>query len=71
MARELMPHQCCHLAGIMNRAERDGQFPEQWTVSLIVLLPKNQLIERPIALMHTLLKAWMKLRWQLLDRVAR
>ena len=68
MARELTPHQCCHLAGIMNRAERDGQFPEQWTVSLIVLLPKNQLIERPIALMHTLLKAWMKLRWQLLDR---
>ena len=48
MARELTPHQCCHLAGIMNRAERDGQFPEQWTVSLIVLSPKTSSLNVPL-----------------------
>ena len=39
-----------------------------WTISLVVLLPKNSEIERPIALMHILLKSWMKLRWSLLDQ---
>ena len=68
MARELTEQQCETVASIMNQSERSGVFPEQWTVSLIVLLPKNHLIERPIALMHILLKAWMKLRWHLLDR---
>ena len=68
MARELTEQHCDTVASIMNQSERSGAFPEQWTVSLIVLLPKNHQVERPIALMHILLKAWMKLRWNLLDR---
>ena len=50
------------------QAELSGSFPEQWTVSLVILLPKTPEIERPIALMHVLLKAWMKLRWSLLEQ---
>ena len=68
LARALTDGQCQTLADIMRRAELDGSFPEQWTISLVVLLPKNSEIERPIALMHILLKSWMKLRWSLLDQ---
>ena len=42
--------------------------PEQWSVSLVILLPKSLEIERPTALMHVLLKTWMKLRWSLLEQ---
>ena len=33
----------------------------------MILLAKNPEVERPIALMHTMLKCWMKLRWALLS----
>ena len=68
IARALSDEQCHQLAGIMRQAELSGSFPAQWAVSLVVLLPKNSEIERPIALMHLLLKAWMKLRWPLLEQ---
>ncbi|CAE7793343.1 unnamed protein product, partial [Symbiodinium necroappetens] len=67
LARALSDHQYQLLADIMRQAELEGSFPEQWCISLVVLLPKNKEIERPIALMHILLKSWMKLRWPLLD----
>ena len=68
LARALTDGQCQTIADIMRRAELEGSFPEQWTISSVVLLPKNSKIERPIALMHILLKSWMKLRWSLLDQ---
>ena len=68
IARALSDEQCHQLADIMRQAELSGSFPTQWAVSLVVLLPKNSEIERPIALMHLLLKAWMKLRWPLLEQ---
>ena len=68
IARALSDEQCHQLADIMRQAELSGSFPAQWAVSLVVLLPKNSEIERPIALMHLLLKAWMKLRWPLLEQ---
>ena len=68
LMRALTTTQCHHLATIMREAELCGNFPEQWHVSLVVLLPKSPEIERPIALMHVLLKSWMKLRWSLLEQ---
>ena len=68
LMRALTAEQCHRLASIMRQAELNGSFPEQWSVSLVILLPKNLEIERPIALMHVLLKAWMKLRWRLLEQ---
>ena len=68
LMRALTATQCHRLASIMREAELCGTFPEQWHVSLVVLLPKSPEIERPIALMHVLLKTWMKLRWSLLEQ---
>ena len=68
LMRALTAAQCQRLALIMREAELSGNFPEQWHVSLVVLLPKSPEIERPIALMHVLLKSWMKLRWSLLEQ---
>ena len=68
LMRALTNPQCHRLASIMREAELSGSFPEQWHVSLVVLLPKSPEIERPIALMHVLLKSWMKLRWNLLEQ---
>ena len=68
LMRALTATQCQRLALIMREAELSGNFPEQWHVSLVVLLPKSPEIERPIALMHVLLKSWMKLRWSLLEQ---
>ncbi|CAE7422902.1 unnamed protein product, partial [Symbiodinium microadriaticum] len=59
LMRALTAAQCQRLALIMREAELSGNFPEQWHVSLVVLLPKSPEIERPIALMHVLLKSWM------------
>ena len=68
LMRGLTTVHCQRLASLMRQAELSGSFPEQWTVSLVILLPKTPEIERPIALMHVLLKAWMKLRWSLLEQ---
>ena len=68
LMRALTATQCHRLASIMRDAELCGTFPEQWHVSLVILLPKSPEIERPIALMHVLLKTWMKLRWSLLEQ---
>ena len=68
LMRALTATQCHRLASIMREAELCGSFPEQWHVSLVILLPKSPEIERPIALMHVLLKTWMKLRWSLLEQ---
>eukprot|EP00439_Symbiodinium_sp_Y106_P087206 s720_g42.t1 len=62
MARALTSEQCDHLATLFRRAELSGEFPQQWSATLVILLAKNPEVERPIALMHTMLKCWMKLR---------
>ena len=67
MARALTSEQCDHLATLFRRAELTGEFPQQWSATLVILLAKNPEVERPIALMHTMLKCWMKLRWALLS----
>ena len=67
MARALTSEQCDHLATLFRRAELSGEFPQQWSATLVILLAKNPEVERPIALMHTMLKCWMKLRWALLS----
>ena len=50
------------LLRIMEDAERTANPPEQWTTSLIVLIPKNTVIERPIALVSVVHRLWCRLR---------
>ena len=47
---------------IMEQAEVNGKLPAQWTTSLIVLIPKSIIIERPIALVSVVHRLWCKLR---------
>ena len=42
--------QCQQLADIIRKVELEGAAPAQWLIAIITLLPKNQDIERPIAL---------------------
>ena len=41
---------------------QSGTIPNQWSASLIALLPKNADIERPIALVATLYRLWCRIR---------
>ena len=45
--------------------EEQAMIPSQWKTSLIAMLPKNQVIERPIALVSTMYRLWCRLRNQL------
>ena len=51
------------LAALFREVELTGAMPLQWTISSIILLAKNSEVERPIALMHIVLKLFLKLRW--------
>ena len=42
-----------------------AEWPAQFAVNLIVLLPKSLKRERPIALLHILYRAYVRLRWPL------
>ena len=48
--------------------ELSADWPAQFAVNLIVLLPKSCKRERPIALMHILYRAYVRLRWHLVAR---
>ena len=48
-----------------HHCERQAAWPDQLVFALIALLPKSEKRERPIALLHILYRAWVKLRWQL------
>ena len=45
--------------------EEQAMIPSQWKTSLIAMLPKNNVIERPIALVSTMYRLWCRLRSQL------
>ena len=45
-----------------------AEWPAQFALNLIVLLPKSVKRERPIALLHILYRAYVRLRWHLIAR---
>ena len=45
-----------------------AEWPAQFALNLIVLLPKSIKRERPIALLHILYRAYVRLRWHLIAR---
>ena len=56
------------LAALFREVELTGTMPLQWTISSIILLAKNSEVERPIALMHVVLKLFLKLRYPLVNQ---
>ena len=66
--RALPLHACEWIAEVCRRVEVTGEAPAQWTVSLVVLMAKKPQIERPIALLHVVYKAWIKSRYYLVEQ---
>ena len=50
------------LAQMLMTYEKEGVIPQQWQANLVVLIPKNEQIERPIALVSTVYRLWCKMR---------
>ena len=50
------------LVAFFHEVEAQATVPNQWTTSLIALLPKTSEIERPIALVASLYRLWCKVR---------
>lgn len=48
--------------------EAKAELPTQLQMHMVVMLPKNQTIERPITLTSTLWRTWCRLRKPLLDQ---
>ena len=60
--RELPYQAMTDVIALMQDIEQSGTIPNQWSASLIALLPKNADIERPIALVATLYRLWCRIR---------
>ena len=50
------------IVAFFHEVEAQATVPNQWTTSLIALLPKNSEIEHPIALVASLYRLWCKVR---------
>ena len=50
------------LRDLFQTIEEQAMIPNQWKTSLIALLPKSAIIERPIALVATLYRLWCRVR---------
>ena len=51
----------------LHHCECEASWPDQMVFALIALLPKSEKRERPIALLHVLYRAWVRLRWKLVS----
>ena len=67
LLRQLSLEHCEELGRLYRYLEVQGVCPHQWCFSIIIMLPKNQEIERPIGLMCTLHKVPTRLRWGLVE----
>ena len=65
--RQLSLEHCEELGRLYRYLEVQGVCPHQWCFSIIIMLPKNQEIERPKGLMCTLHKVLTRLRWGLVE----
>ena len=55
------------LLGILQTMEAKAELPTQLTMSLVVMLAKNEKVERPITLTSVLYRVWCRLRKPILD----
>ena len=55
------------LLGILQAMEAKAELPTQLTLSLVVMLAKNEKVERPITLTSVLYRVWCKMRKPLMD----
>ena len=55
------------LLGILQSMEAKAELPTQLTMSLVVMLAKNEKVERPITLTSVLYRVWCRMRKPLLD----
>ncbi|CAE7692335.1 unnamed protein product [Symbiodinium sp. CCMP2592] len=53
------------IVAFLHHCELEASWPDQMVFALIALLPKSDKRERPIALLHVLYRAWVRLRWKL------
>ena len=67
LLRQLSLEHCEELGRLYRYLEVQGVCPHQWCFSIIIMLPKNPDIERPIGLMCTLHKVLTRLRWGLVE----
>ena len=56
------------LRAFFQTVEEQSMIPHQWKASLIALIPKSTVIERPIALVATMYRLWCRLRSDLAKR---
>ena len=55
------------LLGILQAMEAKAELPTQLTMSLVVMLAKNEKVERPITLTSVLYRVWCRMRKPILD----
>ena len=68
MLRNLSDEAIQAILDFYRACELRADWPAQFAVNLIVLLPKSWKRERPIALTHVLYRAYVRLRWHLVAR---
>lgn len=68
MLKSIPPLALTPLLQLFHNMERTAELPTQLQMHLVVMLPKNQKLERPITLTPTLWRLWCRPRKPLLDR---
>ncbi|CAE7348380.1 unnamed protein product [Symbiodinium microadriaticum] len=63
-----LPHEAIGpLTELLNHVENTGLAPGQWSITKFAMLAKNQAIERPIGLCSVVYKAWLQMRYPLVQ----
>ena len=68
LLKSIPPLALTPLLQLIHHMERTAELPTQLQMHLVVMLPKNQKLERPITLTSTLWRLWCRLRKPLLDQ---
>ena len=67
MLRSVPPLALTPLLQLFQAMEQKAELPTQMQIQVVVMLPKNQKLERPITLASMLWRVWCRLRKPLLD----
>ena len=67
LLRTAPPLALAPLLNLIQDMEQSAQLPTQLQMHMVLMLPKNSTIERPITLTSTLYRLWCRLRKSLLD----
>ena len=68
MLKSIPPLALTPLLRLFQTMESTAELPAQLQMHLVVMLPKNQKLERPITLTSTMWRVWCRLRKPMLDR---